>query len=211
MKMIKFTLIAALAAVLSGCDPDDVEFSVTTDDLCAAMNGEVGESECVVTFDTMMGGDNLRGKIPDIKKKIQPLLGSKGKINVRGDKLVATFKAKVVGKEGTITEKEGPYRIVVANDGIVSYQTTRALSEINEAIKEIDFSLSFDDNPKQVTWRLSSDETPATVKAIAVFVDGVGKLTYKELISGENERELVFSRDAHSVYSQVPISFTISK
>lgn len=203
---IKNTLLgvglAALVTVLCGCDPDDVEIEVTTAALKAASTGETGRALCTITFDTEMAGDEFKAKLPQIRERIQPMLGPRGKIQSKADKLVASFSAAVCGPSGCSWGKEGPYRVVVKN-GKVTCEATPMLRQISDALEEIDMTLEYKDNPKQLTWRIVGEGEPMTVAAKSVFVDAKAYLDYEKKFAEGDEVEILFPRAAESVYSQI--------
>jgi type 1 fimbria pilin len=210
MKKMLMLLLTSGMFLLTGCDPDDVEFDMSTDALSAAAAGKISTATCTITFDTSMGGEDFKSNLPRIRKSILPVLGPDAKIQTKADRLVATFTAYVCPKDVAPTGKEGPYRIVVDGDRI-DYVATESMQVISSRLSNINFSFDLKDNPKQVTMRISGGEASKKISAKAVFVDGSAYLDYGKKIAEGEEAEIVFSRDKNSVYSQIRPFLRIEK
>lgn len=211
---VAFALALLALAVLTSCKPDKIEIELYTSDLEAAFAGEIIEVPVTIVFEGI--GDDAEenvGKATELARKYFPEESQfdlqKGEYD---SVLTITGTIPMGTKEKIDSYIETTPRLfaVVLQGSTVLPGKTALIKAMNEELEQAEIDITLEPPAKSTVIKLVGDsaKTPE-VSAIAVFVNKKAELLFKKKIARRQTIPLEFKGGEDSVYSTVPIQFTI--
>jgi len=205
---------------LFSCTPDEMIISVYTSDIDAAKNGETVQVPVKMTF-SMLGKDE-NNDLEKIEVIVKDYLTPKSKFTIVKGK----YKNSVV-VETTIDfgmndnpnkqvlklayfppSKEFPKKAPT----VELIKKKDVIKELNNRLKKINFMLTLSLPPKNNKLRIISDsKVPYKIQGLSTWVSKKPYLNYITTLNKREETEMLFKGDPSSVYSQIPVFFTLRK
>ena len=212
----RFFLLIFILITLVGCEPDTLDLTVYTSDIEIAQSGDVIDVPALAKF-TILGEDedgDLK-KAADIAKKYLPEDSTVEKTDSDfGKKLVVETKIPM----GILPKIQEPANgdpalvyLAVDEDGQVTLDTNKELMKrLKLELQDINFLLGFDFPAGKTNIRVISDSRDSTlVKSQAVWEKDIPHLNFEKSLERRDEVEIQYKGGDDSVYSQIPISFSV--
>ena len=212
LKSLPFTVLLLLSLLLAACSPESAEIEIFISELLEAQKGELVLIPVRMTFSV---GEDDQEDLEEALAKASEYIEDLAWEKVKGEydtKLQGEFSIPLGSKE--VVEKylgtnQSPLAFTMS-ETLVVLQETPMLDALNKELSEINYMMSFDLPADETTIKIIGDSTkPVTVGAVAVFADGKPSLNFQQKIEKRKSVTLTFYGGETSVYSGVPIQFSI--
>lgn len=212
MNKTKIGALVCICFLLFSCNPDSIEMEIYTSDIQVAMS-RIVEIPATVSFNIYSDDNDSTQSTIEIAKKY---LGKDVEIKTSkadyGKNIIV--KCKIPMSTQQIIDKNNknnmsPFALII--DGSkVTFAKTNTLDEMNNEISSNNMMISIDMPSKKTMIRIIGDSAnPASVSAVAVFVDDKPELQFACNIEKRSSIQMLFNGDSSSVYSEIPPQFTI--
>jgi len=202
-----------LAAGLSGCTPDKMEFELYTSDIRKAGTAVV-EVPLRVTFSTV--GEDTDGSMLKASKVAKRYLGDKADVVMSKSDFGDVMVIKCTIPMGTadalksyLASKHRPIALTVKGDSVI-LNPTEHLKALNQDLRDINMMFDIDMPAKSTVFRFIGDmESAPEITAIAVFVDKKPELLFHRKLARRASVDVDFKGDQASVYCEIAPQFII--
>ena len=221
MKPNLWLLGLTLAGVLtlSGCKPDELEFTVYSSDLEQAEKGELVEVPLTARF-SMVGKDE-KGVLQQARELAKQWLPEDCRFEVTaaqfGDKLSVETKVPMIAKSKAqeVIQAKRPVLYLEVDQGVATLRRTQHLDVLGRELRRINAMLGVSLPARSTIISLVGERPPKSmvVEATAVFVNDRAVLHMREPVVNRRTLNIRFSGQDGSVYKdyeRVPPSFRLS-